>query len=132
MSAYQFVFPRKHTHAYVHTTAGWRPFYGTFHLPKTKWLTPDCKLCIARASSGTATIIIMPHRGWSGAFSVHDTQRRLISSTATIIGANKRKRQQREQREQITLTSIHKHRGNHLPQQLIHTYTATCLWAFLP
>lgn len=129
MSAYQFVFPRKHTHAYVHAPAGWRPFYGTFHLPKTKWLTPECKLCIARASSGTATIIITPHRDRNGSFSVHNTHRRLISSAATIIGANKRKRQQRGL---ITLTSIHKHRGNHLPQQLIHTYTATCLWAFLP
>lgn len=129
MSAYQFVFPRKHTHAYMHTPAGQRPFYGTFHLPKTKWLTADCELCIAQASSGIATVIITPYRGQNGAFSVHNTQRHLISSTATIIGANKRKRQQRQQ---ITLTSIHKHRGNHLPQQLIHTYTATCLWAFLP
>lgn len=120
---------KTYARAHVHTPAVWPPFYGTFHLSKTKWLTPDCKLCITQTSGRPATVIIPPHRGWNGTSSGHNTQRCLISSTAMIIGANKRKRQQREQ---ITLTSIHKHRGNHLPQQLIHTYTAACLWAFLP
>lgn len=99
-----------------------------WHISPAQNKMVDTRLQIVHCS-GLQRDEITPHRGRNGAFSVHNTQRRLISSTATIIGANKRKRQQREQ---ITLTSIHKHRENHLPQQLIHTYTATCLWAFLP
>ena len=51
----------------------------------------------------------------------------LTLSTETIIRANKRKRRPTEQ---ITLSCRNKE--DRFSQQLIQTYTATCLWAILP